>query len=153
MFLLKSLSLCCLGNSGDFHTRECKAAQNLSAWFAPREARTPSRRPGGNLRGSLVSLQSSNPCKPCDGCIFDSTCLSSLTNHLLYVRSNRMEGIEVWFILSWILADRGVSTNLKTNMVQKLNFSCTEWTRPEKWTAPNHVAILLIQFNKNIHRR
>lgn len=62
MFLLKSLSLCCLGNCADFHTGECGAAQNLSAWFAPGEARTPSPRPGGNLRGRnpLVSLQSSN---------------------------------------------------------------------------------------------
>lgn len=62
MFFLKSHSPRYLGNSADFHTAEHGAAQNLSAWFAPRRACTLSWRPGGNLRGHspLVFLQSSN---------------------------------------------------------------------------------------------
>lgn len=55
MFLFKSLSFSCLGNSADFHTARRRAAQNLSVWFAPEEARTPSWRPGGNLRGHISS--------------------------------------------------------------------------------------------------
>lgn len=82
MFLLKSLSLCCLGNSADFHTAERGAAQNLSAWFAPREARTPSRRPGGNLRGHspLVSLQSLQPQNPMTGTYLTQLPFSLLTD-------------------------------------------------------------------------
>lgn len=62
----KSPSLCCLGNNSAFHTSERRVAQNLSVWFAPREARTPSWRLVRNLRASLVSLQTLKPQKPGD---------------------------------------------------------------------------------------
>lgn len=83
----KAFPLCCLGNSADFHTAERGAAQNLSAWFAPREACTPSPRPGGNLRGhsSLVSLQSSNHKTLWRVHIWPNSPLPFLTDLLLYL--------------------------------------------------------------------
>lgn len=130
MFLLKSLSLCCLGNSADFHTAERGAAQNLSAWFAPREARTPSCRPGGNLRGHspVVSLQTSNHKNPMTDAFLTPTPLCSFSTDLLHLLSDRREWLLGWSILLWTMADRSTGTD-GVNAGQKLKFQQRWMTR------------------------
>ena len=147
MFLLKSLPLRYLGNSANFHTAERRAAQNLSAWFAPREARTPSCRPGGNLRGHspLVSLQPSNHKALRWLHIWLLSPLSLFLNGPPPpppLRQGRVIGGVIHIVMNYGWQKHWHRQH--QHRPKKQSLSCSDWPRglPEESAAPEHVEIL-----------